>query len=1022
MKKLQLFKTMLLLLVLVVGTGSAWGLTASLTNANIVAAGSGGTGYTTYNITDGNDKTWKAYAIKNQHSNATSSYHFLQIKAYASSTSYYIQVPAYGTKITNISMTVSSTQQPMTGGGNSATLFFSSSKSTSSAGTGVASGTGDKSVSIDCSSLNLNTGYITASGAVRIWNVTLTYEENSTEYTITIDNDIENGSVSADKSKATAGTEITLTPNPDSGYGLSAWNVVDGSSNAVTVTNNKFTMPASNVTVGATFSLLRAITVNDAEHGSMAASPTSAVVGQTITLTATPDANYELSGVTVTNTSTSAAVATSGTGNERTFTMPDAPVSVTPTFTMQKGIEANPYTVAEVTSYITGGGTGNKYTRGIISQVGATFTSGGNTYLTYYISDDGTTTNQLMVYRGKNLGNTNYAAATDLKVGDRVVVYGPVTYYSNTTPEYTTGNYIYSISRDFTFYLDDISNGSVAIQVNGVNQVPNVDGEVTVASGATVTLTATPASGYTFANWTCDNATYNNSTTNPLEFEMPFDDILFGASFLDANAKYDIVVDDAIVGGTISADVDQAKAGETVTLTASPAANYVFDAWDVQDDNSVAVDVTNNQFTMPASDVTVTATFKKVHTITYYINGVENTTTRVDGQELNLDAPAATAFAGWSSANSAASPVFVANDIVVNSDLTLYAIFVASRSISNQYVKVTSVGDVTAGQYLIVSEANTVAFNASNATLDATGNNITVSISSSKISVSDATEAAEVTITPITDGYSIKTPTKYIGRSATSNGMDTSDEPLVNTITFSSNNAVIKGSGGVQLQLWKSGANMCFKYYASNQSVVQLYKRPITTTYSLSEYEAVNISAAGWATYATKSDVEFTDGDAYVVVSADDDENTTTIKSVTEVPAGTPVLMKGTSGSAVVKYAEVLSSTPAAPASNYLHIVGAGETINEASGVYVLANKANGVGFYPWTGTALAEGKIYLQLPAGAKMSDFFAITEAEETDGINSVSTRSNKQGEFYNLAGQRVNRPTRGLYIVNGKKVIVK
>ncbi|MBQ3910118.1 MAG: chitobiase/beta-hexosaminidase C-terminal domain-containing protein, partial [Muribaculaceae bacterium] len=73
-------------------------------------------------------------------------------------------------------MTVSSTNKPMDGGSNSATLFFSGSNSTSAAGAGVASGTGASSVSIDCSSLNLNTGYITASGAVRIWDVVVTYE------------------------------------------------------------------------------------------------------------------------------------------------------------------------------------------------------------------------------------------------------------------------------------------------------------------------------------------------------------------------------------------------------------------------------------------------------------------------------------------------------------------------------------------------------------------------------------------------------------------------------------------------------------------------------------------------------------------------------------------------------------------------------------------------------------------------------------------------------------------------------
>lgn len=150
--------------------------TVTLTNANIVAAGEGNSGYGNWSLTDDGGNTWSAYAIKNQHSNATSGYHFLQIKKLASGTAYYIQVPQLGTKITKIKMTVSGSSKPMDGAGNTATLFFSSDNTTSAAGDGVASGTGESSVTINTSSLSLNTGYITASGAVRIWEVTVTYE------------------------------------------------------------------------------------------------------------------------------------------------------------------------------------------------------------------------------------------------------------------------------------------------------------------------------------------------------------------------------------------------------------------------------------------------------------------------------------------------------------------------------------------------------------------------------------------------------------------------------------------------------------------------------------------------------------------------------------------------------------------------------------------------------------------------------------------------------------------------------
>lgn len=72
------------------------------------------------------------------------------------------------------------------------------------------------------------------------------------QYTISV-NPSQNGSVEASASSATAGTEIMLTVTPATGYVLDVLTVVDASSNSVSVSDNKFTMPAANVTVSATF-------------------------------------------------------------------------------------------------------------------------------------------------------------------------------------------------------------------------------------------------------------------------------------------------------------------------------------------------------------------------------------------------------------------------------------------------------------------------------------------------------------------------------------------------------------------------------------------------------------------------------------------------------------------------------------------------------------------------------------------------------------------------------------------------
>ena len=85
-----------------------------------------------------------------------------------------------------------------------------------------------------------------------------------------------------------------------------------------------------------------------------------------------------------------------------------------------------------------------KYVRGIISQID----SYGSNAITYWISDDGTTTNQLEVYKGKGLNNANFSAITDLALGDVVVVYGNLKVFTpsggSSINEFDAGNYLVS--------------------------------------------------------------------------------------------------------------------------------------------------------------------------------------------------------------------------------------------------------------------------------------------------------------------------------------------------------------------------------------------------------------------------------------------------------------------------------------------------------------------------------------------------------------------------------------------------
>ena len=93
--------------------------------------------------------------------------------------------------------------------------------------------------------------------------------------------------------------------------------------------------------------------------------------------------------------------------------------------------------------------------------------------------------------------------------------------------------------------------------------------------------------------------------------------------------------------------------------------------------------------------------------------------------------------------------------------------------------------------------------------------------------------------------------------------------------------------------------------------------------------------------------------------------------------------------------------------------------------VYVLMNDAtNGLGFYQTTTTSFTVGANAAYLPANFDGSGarFFSLFDDDATGIQNLTPALSEGEGVVYNLRGQRVAQPTKGLYIVNGKKVIIK
>jgi len=113
-----------------------------------------------------------------------------------------------------------------------------------------------------------------------------------------------------------------------------------------------------------------------------------------------------------------------------------------------KGTLDEPYNVAAISNFTKSlaadESSENLYVKGIISEIDTVQPSYGNA--TYYISDDGSTNGQFMVWRGYYLGNTKFTSEDQIKVGDEVIIYGSVCNYKGNTREFNMGNYIYSLN------------------------------------------------------------------------------------------------------------------------------------------------------------------------------------------------------------------------------------------------------------------------------------------------------------------------------------------------------------------------------------------------------------------------------------------------------------------------------------------------------------------------------------------------------------------------------------------------
>ena len=202
----------------------------------------------------------------------------------------------------------------------------------------------------------------------------------------------------------------------------------------------------------------------------------------------------------------------------------------------------------------------------------------------------------------------------------------------------------------------------------------------------------------------------------------------------------------------------------------------------------------------------------------------------------------------------------------------------------------------------------------------------------------------------------------------------------------------------------------------------------ITGSFSLlTDEDEITIKDIGKTTWCSKYDLDFTNVEgvkAYTATGYNDVTKTIWLTRVMEVPAGTGILVKGDAGTYKIPHVSVRAYYTNMLVGN----LGNGIKIEETDGDktnYYLSGKDGS--FVSVNGSAnIGKNKAYLQLPTsvfGGTRSIGISYDDEDGTTSIKSLSPALTEgEGAWYTLQGQRVAKPGKGLYIRNGKKVVIK
>ncbi len=211
--------------------------------------------------------------------------------------------------------------------------------------------------------------------------------------------------------------------------------------------------------------------------------------------------------------------------------------------------------------------------------------------------------------------------------------------------------------------------------------------------------------------------------------------------------------------------------------------------------------------------------------------------------------------------------------------------------------------------------------------------------------------------------------------------------------------------------------------YASSTNVLSYSQYGVVkelSVYTPLATETVSVSDAGFATYATTNNVVVPEDENVKVMTVKvNDEGTAIelneVKAGTVIPGNTGFLVKAPAGNHDFV---VTSEAGKDLTNNDLKAATKDETSNGTT-YFALTKIGDKVGFaLVEKDVVIPAGKAYLEVPTSTA-AKFFSLDG--EATGINSVKT-AKADGAYYTLEGVKTTKPVKGLYIHNGKKIVVK